>query len=157
MMKDAEETSRLASVQSCLEGRKTVFVSVSRSFACPWGANLNYPSFSVFFMLSTSLSPSSFSAHFSLFFFFAPFSASSHHFFQCGSCLHGLHLSSLQVSVWAYCWRCVVVLHPYHHFFLHSQPGCFPDGGKNGIAHRERRRPGQADRDSLRDAGLRLH
>lgn len=69
MMKDAEETSRLASVQSWLEGRKTVFVSVSRSFACPWGANLNYPSFSVFFMLSTSLSPSSFSAHFSLFFF----------------------------------------------------------------------------------------
>lgn len=65
-MKDAEETSRLASVQSWLEGRKTVFVSVSRSFACPWGANLNYPSFSVFFMLSTSLSPSSFSAHFSL-------------------------------------------------------------------------------------------
>lgn len=66
MMKDAEETSRLASVQSWLEGRKTVFVSVSRSFACPWGANLNYPSFSVFFMLSTSLSPSSFSAHLSL-------------------------------------------------------------------------------------------
>lgn len=89
--------------------------------------------------------------------FFAPFPASSRHFFQCWSCLHGLHLSSLQVSVWAYCWRCVVVLHPYHHFFLHSQPGCFPDSGKNGIAHRECRRPGQTDRDSLRDTGLRLH
>lgn len=68
-----------------------------------------------------------------------------------------LHLSSLQVSVWTYCWRCVVVLHPYHHFFLHSQPGCFPHCGEDGVTHWECRGLGQTDRDRLRDSGLRLY
>lgn len=62
-----------------------------------------------------------------------------------------------QVSVWPNCWRGVVVLHSDHHFILHSQFGCFPDCGKDGLAYRERRRPGQADWDRLRNARLRFH
>ncbi|KAF3847827.1 hypothetical protein F7725_020855 [Dissostichus mawsoni] len=37
------------------------------------------------------------------------------------------------VPVWAYCWRCVGVLHPHHHLLLHSQPGCFPHSGEDGL------------------------
>lgn len=134
--------------------------SVSRiqCFAYPWGANPNYVS-SVFSCLSlfyTSLEPSPPSLT-------LPSSAGPSAYFSSVIlsflffCPPGCHLSSLQVSVWAYCWRCVVVLHPYHHFFLHSQPGCFPHCGEDGVTHRERRGLGQADRDSLRNTGLRLH
>lgn len=66
-------------------------------------------------------------------------------------------LSLYQVSVWSYCWRCVVVLHPDHHFILHCQSGCFPDCGKDGVSYRECRRPGQADWDRLRNTRLRFH
>ncbi len=62
-----------------------------------------------------------------------------------------------QVSVWPYCWRCVVVLHSDHHFILYGQSGCFPDCGKNGVAYRGCRRPGQADWYRLRNTRLRFH
>lgn len=83
-MKDAEETFRLASVQSWLQGGKTVFVSVSRSFACPWGANLNYPSFSVFLSFLYSLQ------HFHL-----------HHFLPTSLLLHPFrpHIISFNVDL----------------------------------------------------------
>lgn len=53
-MKDIEKISRLPSVQNWLQGRRQLHwqhchcVKVSQCFACPWGANRNYPSFSVF-------------------------------------------------------------------------------------------------------------
>lgn len=85
MMKDIEETSRLPSVQNWLQDRKTI--TLAALSLCHSVSVLHVPreltliillSLFLFFILSTSLSPSSFSAH-----FFAPFTASSHHFFQC--------------------------------------------------------------------------
>lgn len=76
MMKDIEETSRLPSVQNWLQGRRQLHwqpchcVKVSRCFACPWGANLNYPFFLCF--SGFLYSPHSFHHHclsISLFFF----------------------------------------------------------------------------------------
>lgn len=65
--------------------------------------------------------------------------------------------SSLQVSVWTYCWRSVVVLHAYHHFLLHGQSGCLPHCGADGLTHWKCRGLGQTDRDSIWDAGLWLY
>lgn len=53
MMKDTEGPPRLQSGQNWLQGRKTITIgsTVSRRSACPWGANLNYTSFSGFLSL----------------------------------------------------------------------------------------------------------
>lgn len=63
----------------------------------------------------------------------------------------------LQVSVWTHRGRRLVVLHFDHHLLIHSQPGRLPDCGEDGVSHRERRGPGEADRNCLWDIGSRLH
>jgi hypothetical protein len=50
-----------------------------------------------------------------------------------------------------------VVLHLDHHLFIHSQLGCLPDRGEDGISHRECRGLSKADRNCLRDTGSRIH
>nr|XP_049597674.1 glutamate receptor 1 isoform X2 [Syngnathus scovelli] len=62
-----------------------------------------------------------------------------------------------QVVVGSHRGRRVVVLHADHHLLVHGQPGRLPDGRAHGVAHRERRRPRQAERDRLRHSGRRIH
>lgn len=59
----------------------------------------------------------------------------------------------LQVLVWPHRGRRLVVLHLDHHLLLHSQPGRLPDGGEDGVSHRECRGPSKADGNRLRDPG----
>lgn len=165
---DCWETITLAVLsfsQTCTQWRReknTVFC-----FAYLWGVNLNYVSFSVFpsatllysfypFNLHPCLSPLILLliSHLQFFPFISLILTS---LLPCFVPFSRLHLSPLQVSVWTYCRRGVVVLYPYHHLLLHGQPGCFPHRGEDGVAHRERRGLGQADRDSLRDTGLGLY
>lgn len=64
---------------------------------------------------------------------------------------------SLQVSLRSNRGRSLVVFHPHHHLLLYSQPGSLPHCREDGLPHRERRGPGQADRDRLWYLRWRLH
>lgn len=44
-----------------------------------------------------------------------------------------------------------MVLHTHHYIILHCQSGCFPDGGEDGLPHRKCRRPGQTNRNCIRN------
>lgn len=68
----------------------------------------------------------------------------------------GRSASCWQVSVWASGRQCVVVLHSDHHFDVHRQPGCLPNGRENADAYQLSQRPRQTDADSVRNTRRRI-
>lgn len=50
-----------------------------------------------------------------------------------------------------------MVFHAHHHLLLHGKPGSLPHRGEDGVAHRLRRRPCQADEDRIRSGRGWLH
>lgn len=70
---------------------------------------------------------------------------------------HTLVCLCVQIPVRSYSGGGVVVFHPDHHLLIHCQLGGLPDGGEDGVSHRERGRPGETVRDLLWNAGLWIH